>query len=131
MLSRIVRNLRGALTNTANTQTQSAPMFDKLEERQLMAVSPVIAGTKIKGVNLSAAGVSTNQTLITIPFTGNIKIADASKLQLRGYAINPLTGGQRKMVVPIVKAEVLAADHRYLQIASGCLMRKGGQIQLN
>ena len=105
MLSRIVRNLCNTLVAGATPSQQespraSAPMFEKLEERQLMAVSPVVAGTKIKGVNLSAAGVSTNQTLITIPFTGNIKIADASKLQLRGYAINPLTGGSARWSSP-------------------------------
>ena len=132
MLSRIVRTLRNAVA-AAQPQVQPArcPMFENLEKRELMAVSPIIAGTKIKGVNLSANGVSTNQTLITIPFTGNINIADASKIQLRGYAINPLTGGQVKKVINVVKAEVLAAPNdQYLQITTDCLMRKGGQIIL-
>src|SRR5215218_4745361 len=100
MLSRIVRTVRNSLQS--KQPKAASPMLENLEKRELMAVSPIIAGTKIKGVNLSAGGVSTNQTLITIPFTGNIKILDASKLQLRGYAINPLTGGQRKMVIPII-----------------------------
>src|SRR5688572_19084289 len=134
MLSRIVRSLRNAVA-AAQPQVQPAraPMFENLEKRELMAVSPIIAGTKIKGVNLSANGVSTNQTLITIPFTGNIKLADASKIQLRGYAINPLTGGQRKMVINIVGTPVVLAapNNQFLQITTDCLMRKGGQIQLN
>lgn len=108
----------------------TAPTFESLEKRQMLAVSPVIAGTKVKGVNLSSDGISTNQTLITVPFTGNINIADASKIQVRGYAINPLTGKQKKMVVPVVATSVLAADNRYLQITTGCLMRKGGKIIL-
>ncbi len=104
--------------------------MEKLEDRQLLSTSPVYAGTKIKGINLSSNGISTNQTLITIPFTGNVNIADASKLQVRGYAIDPLTGHQRKMVVGVVSSNVVAADHSYLQITTDRLMRKGGQIIL-
>ncbi len=110
--------------------SRQTPLFEKLENRQLMAVSPVFAGTKLKGINLSAGGVSTNQTLITVPFTGNVKIANASQIQLRGYAINPLAGGQKKIIIKVVKAEVLAADHRYLQITTDRLMRKGGTVIL-
>ncbi len=131
MLSRIVRMLRNAVQQVPQQRAAAAaPMFENLEKRELMAVSPIVAGTKLKGVNLSAGGISTNQTLITVPFTGNVKIADASKIQLRGYAINPLTGGQRKMVINVVKAEVVAADHKFLQITTDCLMRKGGQVML-
>ena len=126
MLSRFFRRFRHQPQQQA--RKQRAPFVEHLEGRQLMAVSPVVAGTKIKGVNLSSGGVSTNQTLITVPFTGNVKIADQSKIQLRGYAINPLTGKQRKMVINVVSANVLAADHRYLQITTDCLMRKGGAI---
>ncbi len=122
MLSRTARSL------CSRSRCASTPTFERLEERQLMSVSPVYAGTKIKGINLSSNGVSTNQTLITVPFTGNINIADASKIQLRGYAINPLTGGQKKMVVGVVSTNIVAADHSYLQITTDRLMRKGGQI---
>ena len=128
MLSRIVRSLRQASRTTVAKAT--APMIENLEPRQLMAVSPVFAGTKIKGINLSASGVSTNSTLITVPFSGNVNIADASKIQLRGYAVNPLTGGQVKKIVNVLSAVVYAADHRYLQITTDCLMRKGGLIIL-
>ncbi len=126
MLSRIVRNL--LKTSTLSPQ---APTFEQLENRQMMAVSPVFAGTKLKGSNLSSGGVSTNSTLITIPFTGNLQLADKSKIRLIGYAINPVSGGQKKVTIGVVKAEVLAADHRYLQITTDRLMRKGGQIILS
>jgi len=124
MLGRLVRKFLSKSTSS----TQVKPQFEALEGRQLMAVSPVIAGTKIKGVNLSSGGVSTNQTLITVPFTGNVHIADQSGIQLRGYAINPLNGHQKKMVINVVSASVLSTDHKYLQITTDCLMRKGGAI---
>ena len=124
MVRQIVRRLR----SHAVASPSIAPTFEKLEARQLLSTSGVIAGTKVKGTNLSANGVSTNQTLITVPFTGNINIAHGSGIQLRGYAINPISGGQKKVVVGVVSATVLAADHRYLQITSDRLMRKGGTI---
>src|SRR3954470_12240762 len=111
----------------AQTATKSAPMFESLEGRKYMAVSPIIVGTKVKTKNLFGPdNVSLNQSLLTVPFTGVVSIADASKIQVRGYAINPLTGAQKKLVVNVVKAEVLAADHSYVQITTDRLMRKGG-----
>jgi hypothetical protein len=116
-----------------NPQDRPGPgAVEPLEKRQLLSASPVFAGTKIKGINLSANNISTNSTLITIPFTGNINIADASKIQLRGYAINPLSSkfGQVKKVVNVTSAKVLDADHRYLQLTTDRLMRKNGIIFL-
>jgi hypothetical protein len=136
MLRRVARSHRQSATTKA-----AAVSFEKLENRQLMAVSPVIAGTKIKGINLSSGNISTNQTLITIPFTGNIKILDQTKLRLYGYAINPLSKNlaQIKKTVNVVKAEVLSFDtnndgvmeRNYLQITTDRLMRKQGFIVIN
>ena len=122
------------------TRSSSCSM-EPLEKRQMLAVSPVFAGTKIKGINLSAGNISTNQTLITIPFTGDIVLVDQSKLRLFAYAINPLSAnlGQVKKTINVVKAEVIAVDanndgvdeHNYLQITTDRLMRKGGTIILN
>jgi hypothetical protein len=107
----------------------SSPTVEPMEARKYMAVSPVIVGTKVKTKNLFGPdNVSLNESVLTVPFTGNVTIADASKIQVRGYAINPLTGAQKKLVVGVVKAEVLAADHSYVQITTDRLMRKGGKI---
>ena len=57
-------------------------VVEALEARQLMAVSPVFAGTKIKGVNLSSNGLSTNQTLITVPFAIGVPSSVALRLEL-------------------------------------------------
>src|SRR5688572_26792885 len=62
--------------------------FESLEARQMLAISPVIAGTKIKGINLSSGGVSTNQTLITVPFTDNVVLSNVGLIRMFGYALN-------------------------------------------
>jgi len=120
---------------------RSNPLFESLEQRQLMAVSPVVAGTKIKGVNLSSNNLSTNQTLVTIPFSGDVTLLDASKIRVFAYAINPLSSklGQVKKTINISNANVLALDangdgtidHQLLQFTTDRLMRKGGTIILN
>jgi hypothetical protein len=130
------------MNRRASTEPQStvakAPAVEQLEARWMMADSTVVAGTKIKGINLSANNISTNQTLITIPFTGNINLADASKIRVFGYALNPLSNNlaQIKKTVNVTKAEVLTLDadgdgdldHSLLQLTTDRLMRKGGQI---
>lgn len=127
-----------AASSRQTTSRAPAAAFERLEQRQLLAVSPVVAGTKIKGINLSENNISTNQTLITIPFTGDISIADASKIRLFGYALNPMSNNlaQVKTTVNVVKAEVLNLDadgdgdldNSLLQLTTDRLMRKGGQI---
>ena len=120
-----------------STRPASAAV-EQLEQRQMLAVSPIVAGTKIKGIDLSENNIKTNQTLITVPFTGNINIADASKLRIFGYALNPLSNNlaQVKTTINITKAEVLNLDadgdgdldRSLLQLTTDRLMRKNGQI---
>ena len=72
--------------------------FESLERREMLSVSPAVANVnKIKVKNLfDANGVSINQSLVSIPFTLGIRMVDATKIVVRGYAINPLTGKQIK-----------------------------------
>ncbi len=128
------RNVRSKSPAAADRVGNSVPAnIETLEKRELLAASPVFAGTKIKGINLSANNISTNQTLITIPFTGNITLTDVTKLRLFGYADNPLSPhlGQVKKTVNIISASVLSTDHSFLQITTDRLMRKGGTIIIN
>src|SRR4051794_1536899 len=128
MFGRFARSHRPRLARKDTLAPAAAPAVEQLEGRQYMAVSPVIAGTKIKGINLSAAGVSTNQTLITVPFTGNIQIANAGLVQVRGYAADTTgpTGAQVKITVNITNVNVISGS--YLQFTTDRLMRKGGTI---
>ena len=95
MFLRLARSLR------RKSAAHRKPAVEPLEQRQMLAVSPVIAGTKIKGVNLSVNNISTNQTLITIPFTGDVTLVDQTKIRLFAYAINPLSSklGQVKKTI--------------------------------
>ncbi|HEX8524986.1 MAG TPA: hypothetical protein VF669_22235, partial [Tepidisphaeraceae bacterium] len=114
----------------SNRNVAKHPMLEVLEARQLMAVSPIVAGTKVSTGNLASGGVATNQSLITIPFSGPINIAAKSGIQLRGYAINPLTGSQKKIVIGVVNA-TLSKDRKSLAITTDRMMRKGGTISWN
>jgi hypothetical protein len=149
MLARLARSLRNRKQQTnqaaraaaAASNRVAAPTLEKLENRQMLAVSPVVAGTKIKGFNQSVNNISTNSTVIIIPFTGDINLVDATKIRLFGYAINPLSAnlGQVKKTVNVTNAQVLAldangdgtVDHSLLQLTTDRLMRKGGTIILN
>ena len=97
MLARLTRSLRNRSKNqvtsaaAAAVPVAAAPMLEKLENRQMLAVSPVVAGTKIKGFNQSVNNISTNSTVIIIPFTGDINLVDASKIRVGVNLQNPET----------------------------------------
>jgi hypothetical protein len=137
----MLRRLAKALRRPAIANRRAAA-FESLEERQLLATSPVFAGTKIKGINLSANGVSTNQTLITVPFTDDINVVDAGKIRVFGYALNPESSSataQIKTTVHVSSVQTITSDengdgvqeHKYLQMTTDRLMRKGGTIIFN
>ena len=69
-----------------------SPEYRTAGKARLLAASPIFIGTKNQGNQpLPANDVSTNQTLITIPFTNDITLTDVTKLRLFGYADNPLS----------------------------------------
>ena len=114
MLRRLARSFRR--TSAANKPAaKQAAAVEQLEGRQMLAVSPVFAGTKIKTYFLYDGLLSRNQSQLLIPFTGNITIADQSKIQVRGYAVNPLSSklGQIKKVCQVLSAQVLATDYNH------------------
>lgn len=135
MLRRLASKFRPAQPARSSdpVRASAGATVEQLEKRQMLAVSPIFAGTKIKVVNLSSNNISTNQSKITIPFTGNVNIIDASKIQIRGYAINPNSGSgtaQVKKVINTVSVNVLSSDNSYVEIVTDRLVRKGGKIFL-
>ncbi len=121
--------MRKASCNTSETAMSFPPALESLERRQLMAA--VVNSAQIKVRNASADGVSTNQSVLTIPLTEKVNIADVSKIQVRGYAIDTLNpGGQKKVVVNVLDAKVVEVGQTYglIQITTDRLMRKGGSI---
>jgi hypothetical protein len=108
--------------------------FEPLERREMLSVSPAVVNpAKIKVKNLfDADGASLNQSLISIPFSVGIRLADASKIAVRGYAVNPLTGAQVKLSIATSDIHVDPTATNYLIIQTDVLMRKnGGKILIN
>ena len=109
-------------------------IFEPLERREMLSVSPAVANVnKIKVKNLfDANGVSINQSLVSIPFSMGIRLVDASKIAVRGYAIDPLTGKQKKLPISTSDIHVDPTTTNYLIIHTDVLMRKnGGKILIN
>ena len=93
-----LKSLFGRRADAQATAAVAAPaMFERLEDRKYMAAVPNAA--KMKVVNLSAGGISTNQSLLTIPFSEAVEIGDVSKIRIRGYALETTGGGQKKVVI--------------------------------
>jgi len=100
----------------------------------MLSVSPAVAReAKIKVKNLfDTNNVSMNQSLISVPFSLGIRLKDASKIAVRGYAVDPLTGKQKKLSIGVLDMHVDATATNYLIIQTDVLMRKnGGKILIN
>src|SRR5207253_6509259 len=82
--------------------------------------------SKIKVKNLfDSDGVSINQSLVTLPFDQQIVLLDSNQIQVRGYAINPINGHQKKLVIHVLSL-VLGPGNQSLIIQTDRLMRKAG-----
>ncbi len=105
-------------------------LFETLEKRELMAAQIVPQNIRVR--NVSVDGVSTNQSVLRIPTTEKVDIADASKIQVRGFAIDTLNPNlQKKIIVNVVKAEIIEhneGEYGILEVTTDRLMRLGGSI---
>lgn len=112
----------------SNLPANEKPIFERLEDRKYFAA--IANASKLKMTSPSSGGISLNQSLITIPFSEAVSLADVDKIRVRGYALNLTGGGQVKKVVNIVPGSfrVVDGDHRYIQFRTDRLMRKGGKI---
>jgi hypothetical protein len=111
--------------------TAGAPTFEQLEKRQML--SAVVNSAKIKNRYVSENGVMTNHSVLTIPLTEKVNIADASKIQVRGFAYDPLDPTlvrQKKIVINVVEAKVLdlGQDYGLIELTLDRMMRMGGSI---
>jgi hypothetical protein len=122
------RSLFGCKSQAQSNLHHEKPIFERLEDRKYFAA--IANASKLKLTYPSSNGISLNQSLITIPFSEAVTLADVDKIRIRGYALNLTGGGQVKKVVNIVPASfrVVDGDHRYIQFRTDRLMRKGGKI---
>jgi hypothetical protein len=123
--------IRRRLRRAADPVVASKPEFESLEARQMFSAPPVPITGAIKVKNLfDSSGISINESLVTVPFDKTIRIKDSSQIQVRGYAVNPLTGAQKKLVINVLSVE-RGGDSASLIIHTDRLMRKnGGKILL-
>jgi hypothetical protein len=150
MFRRLARSLRTAAAAAAPQvrAPQVHPVVEPLEQRQLMSVSPVVMGTRIKVKNLFNGNISANSSLVTLAFgstdpkvSNDVTLVDPTKIRMFAYAINPLSAklGQIKKTIVVTKAEVLALDtngdgkldHNILQLTTDRLVRKGATVVIN
>jgi hypothetical protein len=104
------------------------PVIEALERRDLLAA--VVNEAKIKVAHRTVEGLARNQSVITIPLSEEVTIADADQIQVRGYAFNPSTGGQKKIVIEVAEASVLPTTDGtgLVQIITNRMMRKDSPI---
>lgn len=125
-----------SIGNSSSIPRSMPIAVEGLEKRELLSTSTVTANqTKIKVKNLfDSNDQHLNESLVTVPFTAPIEIASQSGIAVRGYILNPLTGSQKKVTIPVLDLSVATdkAGAGYLVIHTGVLMRKnGGKILIS
>jgi hypothetical protein len=97
----------------------------------LLSTNPAVAlADKIKVKNLfDLNGVSLNESLVTVPFSRGVRIVDAGRIQVRGYALDPATGAQKKQVIGVLDVTRDETNAQRIIIHTNRLMRKtGGKV---
>ncbi|HQY89417.1 MAG TPA: hypothetical protein PK402_12265, partial [Tepidisphaeraceae bacterium] len=68
---------------------QKSAFVDQLENRRLLAVSPVHAGKTGLNMVLNEDGSKENSNVIIVNFTGDVNLISSSQIRVFGYAVNP------------------------------------------
>ncbi|MEM8873032.1 MAG: hypothetical protein AAGD32_02130 [Planctomycetota bacterium] len=110
-------------------------MLEKLEERRLLAVSPILAGKNNTEIPLDTDGTQLDYNFVTVRFDGEVQLGDNPEagFGLRGYAINPLSGGQQQIVIPTSEHQILQdenGDDTIVRFKTEFRARKGGRLYL-
>ncbi|HEV2293142.1 MAG TPA: hypothetical protein VGR35_04755 [Tepidisphaeraceae bacterium] len=129
------------MPNASYDRSDSAParpaVLESLEKRELLAAQVVDQNIRVRHVSVD--GVMINQSVLRIPTTEKVDIADASKIQVRGYAYdtlrpraNPLTPAmQKKIIINVLDARVIEhneGDYGIIEVTTDRMMRMGGNI---
>ncbi|MBC7783979.1 MAG: hypothetical protein H7144_09070, partial [Burkholderiales bacterium] len=116
-------------------------LIENLEDRRLMAASPL----QVVGINIAKRvdvdGTALNSNRITLAFGttnskgkvtyGSISVADQSKIRSFGYAEDLLNPGQQRKVFATLTASVDSGEPHVLTIITDRLVRKGGRLFLD
>jgi len=116
---------RSAATKAA---THMPPLVEQLERRQLLSVTINPAKIKVRNITDETTGFSTNQSQLTVPFTEEIQIVDASKIRMIGYVQNPVGGAQRKVVVKLSEIERIEEAPNHIRFKTDRLSPRSGRV---
>lgn len=111
---------------------QKTAFVDQLENRRMLAVSPVHAGKT--GVNLVLAddGSKENSNVIIVNFTGDVNLIDSGEIRVIGYAVNPKSVNLAQVKKTIgVKSVVVNPSNKSISITTDRMVRKGARIFIN
>ncbi len=106
--------------------TNRKNMVETLEGRQLLA-STVQLGIIQMYNKVNSDGSRSNQQDIVFNFTGNVTVGNKDLFGIRGSGINPLSGRQKKFIIPIVSA-VNGPNPNQITVTTGSLNRKNGRV---
>jgi hypothetical protein len=104
-------------------------MIEMLEKRQHLDATAIESRISVRQV-ADSEGVLVNQSNIKVPFDNTIELVDADNLRIRGYAIDPSTGEQKKLVINITSASV-QADNQTLALTTDRMVPKGARIYID
>lgn len=105
-------------------------LVEQLETRRLMSAEVVPQNIRVRHVSVD--GVMINQSVLRIPTTEKVDIANADQIQVRGFAIDTLNPNlQKKIIVNVVDARVIEhneGEYGIIEVTTDRMMRMGGQI---
>lgn len=115
-------------TSARQSSQCAAAVMESLEQRRLLDATALESRITVR--QIAEDGVLTNQSGVKIPFDNDIQLADAEEIRVRGYAINPLTGDQKKMVINVTNVRV-QEDNRTLAITTDRMIPKGARFYID
>lgn len=117
------------MSGSTTRRSNNASLFESLESRQMLSAVPL--GSKIKVAQLTDTnGNALNSSRITVRFSENITLADASKIRLFGYGLNPLSSNgtaQQKITINTLNV-VEGADGNKIVFETDRRVRKGAKL---
>ena len=130
----MLQRLFGHRRNNQPLAAAQAPVIESLEERKLMADAQIVAAQPDQWkviTNIPGADAPLNRSRLTIPFSDDIVIFDVNKIQIRGWAINPISASADpvKVQIQILNAQVLNGNQ--LQLTTRGMICKDGYIVFN
>jgi hypothetical protein len=102
--------------------------MESLEQRRMLDATAIESRITVR--QIAEDGVLINQSGVKIPFDNGIQLADADEIRVRGYAIDPSTGNQKKMVINVTDVRV-QEDNRTLAITTDRMIPRGARFYID